>query len=191
MEPRQPDRHHRRCARPSLCRNAGGADGERAVDAVLVLNCPTALGSPTAAAQAVIEAVRSPTSRNVYTPWLGDYWAAPARRLFAQARMPTYDAPDDAVQGFMHRVRHRRNQDLLMQVPPAAEAFAPDRNAARSAIDSALAADRSWLDAEEVSSCTACLWHSNAPRTVCQQPGSCCGSVARDRRTRCHQDSIG
>jgi acetyltransferase len=124
---------------------------DEAVDAVLVLNCPTALGSPTAAAQAVIEAVRPPTSRNVYTSWLGDYWAAPARRLFAQARMATYDTPDDAVQGFMHRVRHRRNQDLLMQVPPAAEAFAPDRNAARSAIDAALAAERSWLDAEEVS----------------------------------------
>ncbi len=126
------------------------------VDAVLVLNCPTALGSPTEAAQAVIDTVRPAIfrgmSRNVYTCWLGDYWAAPARRLFAQARVATYDTPDDAVQGFMHRVRHRRNQDLLMQVPPVgAEAFEPDTGAAREAIAHALAAGRSWLDAEEVS----------------------------------------
>jgi acetyltransferase len=123
---------------------------DEAVDAVLVLNCPTALGSPTGAAQAVIEAVRPATSRNVYTSWLGDYWAAPARRLFAQARIATYDTPDDAVQGFMHRVHHRRNQDLLMQVPPVPEAFAPDADTARNAIDAALAAGRGWLDAEEV-----------------------------------------
>lgn len=123
---------------------------DAAIDAVLVLNCPTALGSPTGAAQAVIDAVRSGLARNVYTSWLGDYWAAPARRLFAQARIATYDTPDDAVQGFMHRVRHRRNQDLLMQVPPLTEAFVPDTAAARSAIDHALAAGRHWLDAEEV-----------------------------------------
>jgi len=129
---------------------------DAAIDAVLVLNCPTALGSPTEAAQAVIDTVRPAIARgvgrNVYTSWLGDYWAAPARRLFAQARVATYDTPDGAVQGFMHRVRHRRNQDLLMQVPAAAaEAFEPDTQAAREAIARALAAGRSWLDADEVS----------------------------------------
>ena len=86
-------------------------------DAVLVLNCPTALGSPTEAAQAVADAVRGAAARgvhrNVYTSWLGDYWVTPARRLFEQTRIATYDTPDDAVQGFIHRVRHQRNQELL------------------------------------------------------------------------------
>ena len=139
---------------------------DAAVDAVLVLNCPTALGSPTGTAQAVIEAVRPPRSRNVYTSWLGDYWAAPARRLFAQARIATYDTPEDAVQGFVHRVRHHRNQDLLMQVPPAIHLFVPNVAAARHAIDRALAAGRAWLDAEEVANVLA-AYGIPAPRARC------------------------
>ena len=135
---------------------------DEGVDAVLVLNCPTALGSPTGAAQALIEAVRPARARNIYTSWLGDYWAAPARRLFAQARIATYDTPDDAVQGFMHRVRHHRNQDLLMQVPPTAVAFTPDAGTARHAIERALAAG---------SGSTQARWRAFLPPTASQCRG--------------------
>jgi acetyltransferase len=122
------------------------------VDAVLVLNCPTALEQPEASARAVIETVRAAEpgalrDRNVLTAWLGEQSARAARRLFAEARIAAYETPDSAIGAFMHRVRHRRNRELLMATPPARpDAFAPDREAARRAIAAALAAGHGWLD---------------------------------------------
>ncbi len=131
------------------------------VDAILVLNCPTALALPEEAARAAIDAVAAiPAAarqgRNIFTAWLGEYSAAAARKLFSEARLPTYDTPDEAVTGFLHRVRYQRNQALLMETPPARpDPFEPDIAAARTAIEAALAAGRSWLDAAEVASVLA------------------------------------
>ncbi len=122
------------------------------VDAILVLNCPTALAQPEAAARAVIDTVRAAEpgalrDRNVITAWLGEHSARAARQLFAEARIATYETPDSAIGGFMHRVHHRRNRELLMETPPARpNAFEADTGAARRAIAAALAAGRAWLD---------------------------------------------
>jgi acetyltransferase len=124
------------------------------VDAILVLNCPTALAEPEEAARAVIDAVgaaepRALRHRNVITAWLGEHSARAARQLFAKARIATYETPDSAIGGFMHRVHHRRNRELLMETPPArAGAFEADPGAARHAIATALAAGKIWLDTE-------------------------------------------
>jgi acetyltransferase len=128
---------------------------DREVDAILVLNCPTALAQPEEAARAVIDAigVAEPgvlRGRNVITAWLGEYSARAARQLFAKARIATYESPDSAVSGFLNRVHHRRNQELLMETPPArSDAFEPDLAAAARVIATALAAGKSWLDPEE------------------------------------------
>ncbi len=94
------------------------------VDAVLALNCPTALAAPEEAARAVIDALASlPAAtrrgRNLFTAWLGEHSAAAARTLFNAARVPTYDTPEEAVTALLHRVRYQRNQALLMETPPA------------------------------------------------------------------------
>src|SRR6516165_6346598 len=129
---------------------------DREVDAILVLNCPTALAQPEEAAGAVTEAVATAEpavlrGRNIITAWLGEHSARAARQLFAQARIATYETPDSAVTGFLHRVHHRRNQELLMETPPArADIFEPDLAAATHAIAAALADGKSWLDAAEV-----------------------------------------
>ena len=132
---------------------------DRDIDAILVLYCPTALTPPAEAARAVINTLAAGATapeerwsgRNVFTAWLGERSAAEARRLFVAARIPTYDTPDSAVRGFMHRVQYRRNQELLMQTPAARPAdFEPDVTRARNAITSALGAGRSWLDAGEL-----------------------------------------
>jgi acetyltransferase len=120
------------------------------VDAVLVLNCPTALASARDSARAVIDTDRLSPARNLYTAWLGERSAASARRLFAAARIATYDTPDRAVRGFMHRVRYRHNQELLLETPAAElEHFTPDAAAARTAVERALAAGQGWLDPAE------------------------------------------
>jgi acetyltransferase len=122
------------------------------VDAILVLNCPTALEQPEASARAVIETVRAAEpgalrNRNVITAWLGEHSARAARRLFAEARIATYETPESAIGAFMHRVRHQRNRELLMATPPARrDAFEPDREAARRAVAAALAGGQCWLD---------------------------------------------
>jgi acetyltransferase len=126
------------------------------VDAVLALNCPTAIASPEEAAQGLIDTVASirqgaRRGRNIFTAWLGAQSAAPARRRFDAARMATYDTPDAAVTGFLHRVRYQRNQVLLLEAPPAhPDAALPDFAAAQRSIAAALAAGRSWLDPREV-----------------------------------------
>jgi acetyltransferase len=67
--------------------------GDREVDAILALNCPTGLAQPDEAARAVIGALKAAEltalrGRNVITRWLGEDTARPARQLFAGARMP-------------------------------------------------------------------------------------------------------
>ncbi len=122
---------------------------EQEADAVLVLNCPTAVASSTDAAQAVIEVAQS-RNRNLFTSWVGDFAVAEARRLFAAARLPSYATPNQAVRAFMHMVRYQRNQDLLMQVPTSSpEDFLPDRAKARALLQTALAAGREWLTEPE------------------------------------------
>ena len=129
---------------------------DREVDAILVLNCPTAAARPEEAARAVIDTVAAAKpselrGRNVITAWLGEHSARAARQLFAEARIATYETPDSAIAGFLHRVHHRRNQELLMETPPArSDAFEPDLAAARRIIAAALAARKSWLDPEEI-----------------------------------------
>jgi len=125
------------------------------VDGILVLNCPTALASPEEAARAVTEVVATAgpgvlRGRNVITAWLGEHSARAARQLFAQARIATYETPDAAVTGFLHRVHYRRNQELLMETPPArSDVFEPDIAAARRVIATVLDAGKAWLDPYE------------------------------------------
>jgi acetyltransferase len=125
------------------------------VDGALVLHSPSVLEGPEAAADALIAALATLPSlrasgRNVFTAWLGEEKAAAGRARFVEARVPTYPSLDDAVTGFMHRVRYRANQDLLMEVPPAGPDDArPDRDAAAGAIAAALGAGRRFLDPDE------------------------------------------
>jgi acetyltransferase len=135
--------------------------GDPEVDAILVLNCPTALAQAEDTARAVIDTVAAAgpaalRGRNVITAWLGEHSASAARQLFASARIATYETPDSAVTGFLHRVHHRRNQELLMETPPARfDTFEPDRVAVQRLIATALAAGKSWLDPEETSAILA------------------------------------
>ncbi|MDQ2694209.1 MAG: CoA-binding protein, partial [Pseudomonadota bacterium] len=115
-------------------------------DAVLLLHVPTAIVPSGEIAEAVVEVIQE-ASRNVLTCWLGGEAVAEARQCFARAGVPTYDTPEEAVRAFLQMGEYRRNQEQLMETPAAGPAqSAPDRAAARAAIDAALAAGREWLD---------------------------------------------
>ncbi len=115
------------------------------VDAVLVLNTPTAVADSTAAAQVVADQL-SDKHPPVLTCWLGTNASAPARKTFVERGIPSYDTPGEAVRAFMHMVRYDVNQKLLMQVPPSVpQEFEPDTATVRALLDEALAAGRKWL----------------------------------------------
>jgi len=115
------------------------------VDAVLVMHAPTATASSTEAAAAVIEAARG-LKANVLTSWVGGEAVAPARKLFRDAGLPTYDTPGQAVAAFMHMIDYQRNQETLMETPLSApEEFTPSVSAARMIIDSQIASGSDML----------------------------------------------
>jgi acetyltransferase len=112
-------------------------------DAILVMNCPTAVASSTEAAESVVAvAPRSPFGRPVLTCWLGDFAVHDGRRILAGAGLPTHETPDEAVRAFMHLVDHRRNQELLMQTPAERRGRAADAASVRQVVDAALAEGR-------------------------------------------------
>jgi acetyltransferase len=130
--------------------------GAPEIDAVLVLNCPTAIASGIDAARAVIDSAPK-LKKPLFTNWLGAQSADEARRLFESAKVPTYDTPEKATRGLMHIVRYRKAQQVMMEVPPSLPAeFRPDRERARATIAAGLSAGAGWLDplaAQEVLSC--------------------------------------
>lgn len=123
---------------------------DRNVDAILIINCPTAMVSGTEAAQAVVETLNKSPVRSsptgIFTSWLGIDSAREARRIFSENKIPSYETPGEGVRGFMQMVRYRRGQKLLMETPPnIPEAFAPDTETARRIIDQALSRGGQWL----------------------------------------------
>jgi acetyltransferase len=118
-------------------------------DAVLMIHAPSAFVASTEVAQALAPMARQ-TSRTLLSCWLGGAALAPARAIFADASVPVYDTPEEAVRGFMQLVQYRRNQALLMQVPPSVPVdFTPDRASARAVVQDALNAGRNLLTAAE------------------------------------------
>jgi acetyltransferase len=147
----------------------GDASGERyaaalgvmmaspAQDAILVMNCPTGVVAPDETSNAVLGCWSTGLATPMLTCWLGEATAQVARKRFAEAGVATYDTPDDAVRAFMHLVDYRRNQELLMETPPACVAIAEaGRASARALIERALGEGRPVLSEAESKSLLAC-----------------------------------
>ncbi len=124
------------------------------VDAVLILNCPTAIYSGTSAAEAVVKTVGRHKSVPVFTCWLGGVSTDEPRRLFSRHGIPTYETPHDAVRAISHLATYRRNQISLLETPSSIpEAFTPDTERVRQIVEAVLSEDRELLtevEAKEV-----------------------------------------
>ncbi|MGZ5230298.1 MAG: bifunctional acetate--CoA ligase family protein/GNAT family N-acetyltransferase [Burkholderiales bacterium] len=118
-------------------------------DAVLFIHAPTAI-VPSVEIAAAVSPVATQGGRNVIACWLGGDAVRQARGAFTQAGIPTYDTPEEAVRAFLQVVQYRRNQDLLMEVPPSRSAdFAHDREKAQAVVRRALAEGRTMLSEPE------------------------------------------
>jgi acetyltransferase len=144
----------------------GDADGARyaralevvlsdsSIDAVLLLNAPTAVASSLEAAEAVIDTIskqpRGTPRRPVLSAWVGGLEATRARARFNEAGLPSYATPTAAIRGFMHLAKYRRNQQILMQAPAALPAdLGTDAAAVRQVLAQVHSEGRSWLDEAE------------------------------------------
>jgi len=89
------------------------------VDALMVLNCPTGLASPLAAAEAVagLTARGKIGSKPVLTCWLGDHVARKGRRILHEAGLASFETPAAAAQAVTYLSDWSRLQRALMRVP--------------------------------------------------------------------------
>lgn len=139
----------------------GDADAERygaalrallddaANDAVLVLNVPTALASPAAAAKEITRSVVAHGTQDRGKPVFASWIASDpiSLKLFEAASIPHFATESQAVQGFMHFVRYREAQETLTATPPAwPQDFKPDVGSGRAIINQALERRHTLLD---------------------------------------------
>jgi acetyltransferase len=123
------------------------------VDAVLVMNCPTAVASSVEAADAVAHFLGETKSTvPVVGAWIGDSdQVIEARQILHRQGIATFSTPGEAVRAFMQRVRYSRAQAQLLETPAAdASDFSRYREGASALIAEALEEEREWLDATEV-----------------------------------------
>jgi acetyltransferase len=140
----------------------GDADGARyakvlnilldckCIDAVLVMHAPTAVTDPDEVAEAVIKVFKEKPRANIMTCWVGHEKVASARRLLSEAAVPTFETPRAAMQGYLHLLEYRRNQEMLMEVPAsAASDFIPDTGFVRRIVSEVLARGDSMMTEPE------------------------------------------
>ncbi len=121
---------------------------------ILVLNCPTALASSSEAAAAVIDAVAGAHKNGgvppILTSWLGEAAATEARAKFRAAQIPTYETPNQAIEGFGYLWQYTQGQEALMRTPPReADLSQIDRAAAQQVMAGAVKAGRTMLTEPE------------------------------------------
>lgn len=160
-------------------RYAGAVDllmDDETADALLVINCPTALASSTAVADQILTVLERRTRdrrhcKPLITNWLGNGAGHEARRLFAAKDIPAFATPAQAIDGFMQLVRYGRAQEELMRTPPALpEQLGLEGDKAAAIITAALAAGRSVLSEVEAKGVLAAYGIAVVPTQVARTP---------------------
>src|SRR5262245_45813323 len=150
--------------------------GADAADAILVMNCPTALTSNTLIAEAVLGRLRQHRARMrrskpVFAAWLGDAGSQQARARFAADAIASFATPSAAINAFMQLVRHGRAQQELLRTPasrPAEVAF--DAARGDTIIAAALALHRSLLSEVEAKDLLAAYGIPVVPTDIAASP---------------------
>lgn len=122
------------------------------VHMLIVMLTPQAMTDPTGCAREIIRRVQrqEDTAKPVVACWLGEAMVAEGRALFDEAGIPSFTSPEAAVEALSYLVAHRRNQKLLLQVPPAVMDLAPpDIEGARLILDAVRRTGRTLLTARE------------------------------------------
>jgi acetyltransferase len=113
------------------------------VDAVLVMNCPTALASPLEAARAVAALAQNGRieGKPAIACWLGEETAREGRAALRAAGVATYASPEAAADAIGYLGEWSRAQAALSRVPQASAEISPEARAKVAAILRAVGRD--------------------------------------------------
>lgn len=153
--------------------------GEPATGAVLFAHAPTAIVRSEDIARACAPLLRQHPGR-VMASWLGDAAVAEARRVFEDAGAANYATPEEAVRAFGLLQTYRRNQALLAEAPTASENGPPDVDAARAAIEQALAAGHDMLDEVQAKAVLRAYGVPTVPTRATEPDAQAAAAAARD-----------
>ncbi|MEW8097111.1 MAG: bifunctional acetate--CoA ligase family protein/GNAT family N-acetyltransferase [Candidatus Thiodiazotropha endolucinida] len=136
-----PDRYR---AAVDICLNDPGVDG------TIVILTPQAMTEPEEVARALIDMADS-HKKPILTSWMGGKQIESARKLFKDARLPSFRTLENAVDAFSYLSSYQKNQRLLLQTPAKSSRrhIQPDTEGARLIIESALSEQRKILTEPE------------------------------------------
>jgi acetyltransferase len=146
-------------------------------DAVLVMNCPTALASSTENAEHVTSILdrrkgSGKPAKVVIANWLGDEAGRESRALFSRKGIGSFATPADAVNGFMYLVRYARARDELLRTPPSLPRdFRVDQETARGTINAATKGGRTVLSEVEGKELLVAYGIPTVPTKIARDPG--------------------
>ena len=117
------------------------------VDAILVMNCPTALANPLDAALGVAALAEHGLvhGKPLVACWLGKHAAAPARVALQQAGIGSFDTPAQAAEAVALLTRWSELRAQLERVPPSHAEMPVNRGAADEVLKAVAAEGRSLL----------------------------------------------
>ncbi len=136
---------------------------------LLFMHAPTAIVPSADIARALLP-LAGAEPRRLVSCWLGGPGLAEARQIFHAAGIPSYDTPEQAVQACAMLATYRRNQEQLLQAPPADTApLVPDLQRVREIIAAVLAEGREMLTEPEAK---ALLQAAGIPVTATEVVGA-------------------
>jgi acetyltransferase len=127
-----------------ICLNDPGVDG------TIVILTPQAMTEPEEVAKTLID-LADHHKKPILTSWMGGNQVEGARKLFNNAKLPTFRTLENAVDAFSYLSSYQKNQRLLLQTPAKSSRrhIEPDTEGARLIIESALAEQRKVLSEPE------------------------------------------
>ncbi len=130
---------------------------DKNADAILVINCPTALASSADAAEAIIRIIKNNAEKPALTAWLGGETSEKSREILARNNIPSYATPEDAVRGFSYLTGYARLREELMRPLSSPSNSGANPAEVRKIIQSALQTKRYLLtEAEAKAVLAAC-----------------------------------
>ncbi len=131
-----------------LAEAAALLSGAKEVGGVLVVHAPTGEGDEAGimALAAAAKSIKAPLLACV----MGETTGAVHRRILAEAGVPVFATPEQAVRGFHHLVEDRHNRAAARELPPSAVlTIAPDQTRVRMIFDAVRAEGRQTLMQDE------------------------------------------
>ncbi len=135
-------------ARYALSLTVAAADP--GIDAIVVINCPTAVASSDEAADAIIDA-RSrlrgvEKSKPIVACWMGSVSTSTARHRLSQAGIPAFETPEQAIKALGFLRDFSLHAELPAEVDEVQSISPENRMKAAGLLQGALTAGRDWLD---------------------------------------------